>query len=189
MTAPPRLILASRSPQRRAILERLGVPFRVAPADVPELALGEPEAVAIENALRKARAVTAAAGLPVLGVDTLVTLGGKIFGKPADAGQARATLQALSGERHQVISGVALIERGAERWAAASTFVTFRALDDTLIDWYLARGEWRGRAGAYAIQGAGEGLVARVEGDYSNVVGLPVATLLDLLPGLLHMPR
>jgi septum formation protein len=180
------LVLASRSPQRRAILERLGVAFTVRPADVDELDRGDPGEVALENALRKARAVSRPdAGEVVLGCDTLVALDGAIYGKPADETIARATLQALSGATHEVVSGLALLVGGVQRTAVARTKVTFRTLDEGMFDWYLATGEWRGRAGGYAIQGAGAALVRSVDGDYENVVGLPLATLLDIHPELL----
>ena len=167
MAEPERLVLASRSPQRRAILEQLGVPFEVRPADVAEENAGPPQAVACENALRKALAV--AGDRPhdvVLGVDTLVATGHEIWGKPPTAEAARETLA-----------------RGAlVQSATAVTEVTFRPLDDRMVDWYLATGEWEGRAGGYAIQGRGAALVTAVAGDYLNVVGLPVAALLDLWP-------
>jgi septum formation protein len=190
VTPPPaaRLVLASRSPQRRAILETLGVPFVVRPADVVERTAGDPREVALENALRKARAVADAGSfaVPVLGVDTLVALAGTIYGKPADARAARATLRVLNGARHLVVSGVALLAAGsAPRCATAVTAVRFRALDEETIDWYVAGGEWRERAGGYAIQSRGMALVEAIDGDYANVVGLPVAALLDLWPGLL----
>jgi septum formation protein len=181
-----RLVLASRSPQRRAILEQLGVEFTVRVSDVEELETGPPHEVALENAYRKASAVAGAASESlVVGVDTVVSLGARLYGKPADAGEARATLNALAGRRHAVISGICLIENGNVRSAAAQTGVQFRALDDRLIEWYLATGEWRERAGGYAIQGRGAALVAGIEGDFLNVVGLPVATLLELAPELL----
>jgi septum formation protein len=181
-----RLILASRSPQRRAILEQLGIAFEVRVPDVEELESGPPHEVAVENAYRKATAV--ARGVSdslVLGVDTVVSIGPRIHGKPADVAAARAMLAALSGRRHAVISGVCVVAPSATKTAAATTLVEFRALDDRLIDWYLTSEEWRGRAGGYAIQGRGAALVAGIEGDYSNVVGLPVTTLLELMPGLL----
>jgi nucleoside triphosphate pyrophosphatase len=187
LVAPP-LVLASRSPQRRAILQRLGVSFTVRPVDVRELERGEPAQVALENALRKARAARAQGGPGgelVLGCDTLVALDGVIYGKPADERAARATLRALSEATHDVLSGVALLRAGVQRTAIAGTKVTFRALDEALLDWYLATGDWRGRAGGYAVQAAGAALVRAIEGDYENVVGLPVATLLDLCPELL----
>jgi nucleoside triphosphate pyrophosphatase len=186
------LILASRSPQRRAILARLGVPFEVRPTGAPELTEGDPEAVAIENALRKARTARAAAPPGdgrreelVIGVDTLVALGGRIYGKPADEQEAGETLRALAGATHTVLGGLALIDGDSERTAVACTRVRFRELSGRLIDWYLSTGEWRERAGGYAIQGAGAALVREVEGDYENVVGLPLAALLDLCPELI----
>jgi septum formation protein len=179
------IVLASGSPQRRAILEQLGVEFSVQVTDVEELEDGPPHEVALENAYRKASAVSASGGELVLGVDTVVSLGARLYGKPADADQARATLNALAGRRHAVISGICLIQNGDVRSAAAQTGVQFRALDERLIEWYLATGEWRDRAGGYAIQGRGAALVAGIEGDFLNVVGLPVATLLELAPALL----
>jgi septum formation protein len=117
----------------------------------------------------------------VLGVDTLVALHGAIYGKPADQEHARATLATLSGATHQVVSGLALSRDGKIETASAVTDVTFRRLDDRLVDWYVGTGEWRERAGGYAIQGRGAALVREIRGDYLNVVGLPAATLLDLL--------
>lgn len=178
-------MLASRSPQRRTILEQLGVEFSVQVPDIEELEAGPPHEVALENAFRKASAIAVDGGGLVLGVDTVVSLGARLYGKPQDAEEAKATLSALAGRRHAVISGVCLIEDGQVRSAAAQTGVQFRALDDGLIDWYLASGEWRERAGGYAIQGRGAALVAGIEGDFLNVIGLPVATLLELAPWLL----
>ncbi len=180
------VVLASRSPQRRAILEQIGVPFTVEVPDVEELESGPPHEVALENAYRKASAVASrTTGGLVLGVDTLVSLGARVYGKPADAADARSMLTALAGRRHTVVSGICLIEDGSSRTAAASTVVEFRALDEALIEWYLGSGEWRDRAGAYAIQGRGAALVSGIEGDFLNVVGLPVTTLLEMAPGLL----
>jgi septum formation protein len=162
------------------------VAFTVRPADVDELGRGDPGEVALENALRKARAVWRPdAREIVLGCDTLVALDGAIYGKPADETTARATLRALSGATHEVVSGLALLQAGEERTAVVQTKVAFRTLDEGMLDWYLATGEWRGRAGGYAIQGAGAALVRSVEGDYENVVGLPLASLLDMHPELL----
>jgi septum formation protein len=178
-----RVTLASASPQRKAILEQLGIAFDVVPSSVEELEQGEPEEVALENARRKAQAVE---GELVLGVDTVVALDGRLYGKPRDEDEARAMFEALGGRTHTVVSGIHLRGgRGAERGrvgeASVSTAVTFRTIDETLARWYLQTGEWRGRAGGYAIQGRGAALVARIEGDYFNVVGLPVAALVDLL--------
>jgi septum formation protein len=187
--APP-LILASRSPQRRALLEQLGVPFTVVvPDGVEELSSGPPGEVAAENAYRKASAVAATAtgdGRLVLGVDTIVAVGTRVYGKPADEAVARKTLGVLSGRRHTVLSGVCVLSQGRAHTAVTTTAVSFRALDESLLDWYLATGEWRQRAGGYAIQGRGAALVAAIDGDYSNVVGLPVPTLLELVPDLLY---
>jgi septum formation protein len=201
----PPLVLASGSPQRRAMLERLGVEFEVRSPEVAELDRGDPGAIAQENALRKALAARRPGETEtVLACDTVVALGGVVYGKPADESAARATLGALSGATHEVVSGLALLvggqtlrappgmeaRRGAARedgprTAVARTMVTFRVLEEGLLDWYLSTGEWRGRAGGYAIQGAGAALVRSVEGDYENVVGLPLATLLDIYPELL----
>jgi septum formation protein len=180
------LVLASASPQRREILARLGVDFEVRPADVPELDSGEPAQVALHNARVKAHAVARPGERElVIGCDTIVCLDGTIHGKPADEAAARATLRALSGATHEVLSGLVLLAPDEERSALARTAVTFRALDDGLLDWYLATGEWRGRSGAYAIQKAGAALVRSIEGEGENVVGLPLASLLDLYPQLL----
>jgi septum formation protein len=179
MTRP--LILASRSPQRRAILEQLGIAFEVLAVDVEEIAAGDPVEVARANALAKAHA--AAALRPddrVLGVDTVVALDGEIYGKPPSAAAARETLKRLAGRTHEVVSGIALVDSANPQVAHEVTNVTFRAVDDDLIGRYVQTGEWSGRAGGYAIQGQGALLVRRIMGDYLNVVGLPVAKLLDL---------
>lgn len=179
------LVLASASPQRRAILERVGVRFTVRPTGIEETEQGEPAEVASENALRKARAARLDAQETVLGCDTLVALDGRIYGKPTDRAHARETLRALSGTAHTVFSGLALLRGAEERVALARTEVSIRELSDELVEWYLDREEWRGRAGGYAIQGAGAALVREIHGDYENVVGLPLATLIDLFPELL----
>jgi septum formation protein len=178
------LILASASPQRRAILEQLGVSFRVCVSGAEELEEGEPREVAVENARRKALAVGAAEE-PVLAVDTVVALDGRLYGKPGDREAAAATLRALAGRRHRVVSGVCLLAAGRQRTAAAVTEVSFRELAEGMLEWYLDTGEWRGRAGGYAIQGRGAALVHEISGDYLNVVGLPVAALVDLEPSLI----
>ncbi len=152
------------------------------PADVEELESGDPVEVAKENARRKAAAIDAPL---VLGVDTGVALDGRIYGKPAGEDDAAATLRALSGRTHDVVSGLAI---GADVDAAV-TRVTFRTLSDEVVRWYLATGEWRDRAGGYAIQGRGAALVEEIDGDYLNVVGLPVVQLLSRLPGLLWEAR
>jgi septum formation protein len=147
--------------------------------------------VTVANAVRKARAARRPGAREVLlGCDTVVTLDGAIYGKPVDAADARHTLRLLSGRTHEVLSGLALLLPGQgseihERTAVARTRVRFRTIEDRLLDWYLSTGEWRARAGGYAIQGAGAALVRDVSGDYENVVGLPLSTLLDLYPELL----
>jgi septum formation protein len=156
----------------------------VRPAEVDEVGSGPPAEVALANARAKALAV-AAAGETVLGVDTLVATDVGIWGKPADRAAARATLRHLSGRTHEVVSGVAIVHGDRVDTAVDVTRVTFREIGDAMLEWYLATGEWEGRAGGYAIQEAGGALVRRIEGDYLNVVGLPVAALLDLQPDLL----
>jgi nucleoside triphosphate pyrophosphatase len=147
-----------------------------------------PEAIAAENAHRKAVAVAGADGsattLPVLGVDTVVALDGRMYGKPDGPEQAAGTLRQLSGREHTVISGLSLIDGDGERTAVARTGVRFRSLTDAAIVAYVDTGEWRGRAGGYAIQGRGALLVAEIHGDYLNVVGLPVAELVRVAPEL-----
>jgi septum formation protein len=181
------LVLASRSPQRRAILEQLGIPFEVRPADVEEQTAGSPEQVVTDNALSKGRTVARAVGADrlVLAADTEVVLEGSIYGKARDADEARAQLERLSGCAHMVWSALALFEQGRERVGTACTTVGFKRLDPRTLDWYLNSMEWRERAGSYAIQGKGAALVERIEGDYWNVVGLPVSLLVELAPELL----
>jgi septum formation protein len=184
------LILASRSPQRRAILERLGIAFEVVDVDVEELAAGPALEVARANALRKAQAGAAARpGARILGVDTVVCLDGQIFGKPGSARAAAATLKRLSGRTHEVVSGLALLTPGNPQVVHEVTKVTFRDLPDELVRRYVKTGEWAGRAGGYAIQEQGGALVRAIAGDYLNVVGLPVGRLLDLDLSLILRPR
>jgi len=160
----------------------VGLPFVVRPADVEEEAAGDPEAVAAENARRKATA-PAPPGRLVLGADTLVAVDGDVLGKPADAAQARAYVGRLAGRTHQVVGGIALARDGAVVASAVEvTDVSFRELSESEVAAYVDTGEWRGRAGGYAIQGRGAALVRGIVGDYLNVVGLPLARLLDLLP-------
>jgi septum formation protein len=180
--APP-LVLASRSPQRRAILEQLGVPFEVVLPQFDESADGaDPEATVRENARGKARSVAEVAGdRPVLGVDTEVVVGGRVFGKPGNASEAEAMLEALAGRTHEVVSGLCLLTPGWEEVEHEVTRVSFRELDARDLAAYIGTGEWEGRAGAYAVQGRGAALVEGIEGDYLNVVGLPAALLVRLL--------
>jgi septum formation protein len=181
--APP-LLLASTSPQRRAILHQLGIPFDVVAPRYEEHdpPVGDAEALVRAHALGKARSVAdEAEGRPVLGVDTTVALGGRIYGKPTSAGEAEQMLDELSGRTHAVVSGLCLMTPAWEVVSAVATRVTFRKLTPRELGWYVASGEWEGRAGGYAIQGRGGALVHRVEGDYLNVVGLPGTLLVRLL--------
>jgi septum formation protein len=185
------ILLASTSPQRRAILEQLGLPFDVVPPRYEELPLDgvRPCELVRTHAVGKARSVAADAGdRPVLGVDTTVVCDGRVLGKPADATEAEAMLEALAGRTHEVASGLCLLTRAWEELHDEVTRVTFRPLTARDLAGYLASGEWEGRAGGYAIQGLGARLVERVEGDYLNVVGLPGARLCQVLasrfPGL-----
>ncbi|MEX2212232.1 MAG: Maf family protein [Gaiellaceae bacterium] len=172
--APP-LVLASTSPQRRAILEQLGLPFEVVPPRYEEEG-DDP----VEHAAGKARSVDRGEQ-PVLGVDTIVHLDGLVLGKPDGPGEAEAMLERLSGRTHEVVSGLCLRSPAWEELHRETTRVTFRELAGRDLATYVAAGEWEGRAGAYAIQGLGAALVERIEGDYLNVVGLPVALLVRLL--------
>ena len=181
--APP-FLLASTSPQRRAILEQLRVPFEVAPPDYEEddeRGLAPLELVRT-HARGKARSRAADAGQrPVLGVDTAVVLDAEVFGKPRDAANAEQMLETLAGRTHEVVSGLCLVTPGWEVVEHDVTRVSFRPLTARDLATYVASREWEGRAGAYAIQGFGASLVERIEGDYLNVVGLPAALLVRLL--------
>ena len=180
--APP-LLLASISPQRRAILEQLRIPFDdVAPRYEEDDAHDDPVALVRAHALGKARSVAAQAGeRPVLGVDTAVVVDGQAFGKPSGPQEAERMLEALSGRTHEVVSGLCLLTHAWEEVAHETTVVTFRPLTPRDIAHYVHGEEWRDRAGGYAIQGLGASLVERIEGDYLNVVGLPAALLIRLL--------
>jgi septum formation protein len=187
--AKPAIVLASRSPQRRALLEALGLDFEVRVPQVDEEAEGEPRDLVVRNALRKAEAMAAdQRDALVIAGDTEVVIDGEVLGQPESEAEARAHLQRLSGSEHHVLGGLALIGPGAgnePRTGVDVSTVAFRELDEPLLDAYLASGEWRGRAGSYAIQGLGSALVDIVRGDVSNVIGLPVGLLLRLAPELL----
>jgi septum formation protein len=181
--APP-LLLASTSPQRRAILEQLGLPFDVVAPRYEEH--DPPDAAAVElvreHAVGKARSVAGEAEeRPVVGVDTAVALDGRIYGKPTDAEDAARMLEELAGRTHVVVSGLCLVTPGWELVEHAQTRVSFRPLTARDLAAYVGHGEWEGRAGGYAIQGRGAALVESIEGDYLNVVGLPAALLVRLL--------
>ena len=180
MTAP--LVLASISPQRRAILAQLGIPFDAVPPgyeehDPPD---ADPVALVRAHAVGKARSVHRG-GRVTLGVDTTVHLGARVYAKPLDEDDAEAILRELAGRTHAVLSGLCLITPEGEAVEHAETTVTFRPLGEEAVRRYVASGEWRGRAGGYAIQGLGGRLVERIDGDYLNVVGLPGALLVRLL--------
>jgi len=178
MSVPPAapLVLASTSPQRRAILNQLRIPFEVVPPSFDEV----PGTGPLERAAGKARSVEGGER-PVLGVDTEVLLDGELLGKPATPGEAEAMLESLAGRAHEVVSGLCLRTPGWEELESETTVVRFRPLTPRDLAAYLESGEWEGRAGAYAIQGVGASLVERIEGDFLNVVGLPAALLVRLL--------
>lgn len=176
------LVLASGSPQRREILQKLGVEFEVVVPGVEELAQGDPEHLVVENARRKAEAVETD-GL-VIACDTDVVLDGEVLGKPADAEEARAYLDRMSGRAHTVMSGLVVREGEEERSGLDKTVVFFKELTDAEKERYVRFGEWEGRSGGYAIQTLGSTLVECLEGSVSNVVGLPVGLLAELAPVL-----
>jgi len=180
--APP-LLLASRSPQRRAILEQLAIPFEAVIPQYEEKPTGaDPVAEVERHAQGKARSVAEIAeDRPVLGVDTEVVLDGHVYGKPSDEAEAEAMLEQLSGQTHEVVSGLCLLTPAWEELRHAVTRVSFRTLTPRELGLYVVSEEWRERAGGYAIQGLGGALVDRIEGDYLNVVGMPAAVLVDLL--------
>jgi septum formation protein len=178
-----RVVLASGSPQRREILQKLGVEFEVVVPGVEELTAGDPEHLVVENARRKAGAVEAD-GL-VIACDTDVVLDGEVLGKPRDEGDARRYLDRMSGRAHTVMSGLVVVEDGEVRGGLERTTVVFKHLSEAEKDRYVRFGEWEGRSGGYAIQTLGSSLVERIEGSVSNVVGLPVGLLAELAPRLL----
>ena len=190
MSAPPAppIVLASESPQRRAILEQLGLPFMVVPPQYEEHDSPDADPVELvrEHAVGKARSVGPHEECPVLGVDTAVVVDGRSLGKPGNATEAEAMLERLSGRTHEVVSGLCLVTPGWEELHHQATAVTFRALAARDLAHYVGSGEWEGRAGGYAIQGLGASLVERLEGDYLNVVGLPANLLVRLL--IQHFP-
>jgi septum formation protein len=197
MAAPKRIILASRSPQRKSLLKSLGLAFTATPSNVEETSEGEPRDVVLTNALAKGHAVAARRrqGTLVIAGDTEVVVDGRVVGQPAFEGEARWCLETLSGRTHEVLGALALIGPDREngepsvRTGVESSRVTFAKLDQELIDRYLASGEWRGRAGGYAVQGLGSALVDGIKGDVSNVIGLPVRLLLQLAPELESFAR
>lgn len=183
---PDELILASGSARRRALLAELGLSFTVRAPDVDETPTPglAPEQVAVELALRKARAVAASPSARVLAADTLVVAAdGELLGKPLDAEDARRILKRLSGTTHRVITGTALLRHDPplEIARATVTYVTMRPMSSAEIDAYVLSGESFGKAGAYAIQEHGDRFVTSISGSWSNVVGLPVEVVRELL--------
>jgi septum formation protein len=190
-SAPPRLVLASASPRRSALLARLGVTPAVHPADVDETVRpGEaPDELVVRLARTKVTTVARAvadggdpvADVVVLAADTEVVLDGQVLGKPEGRADAGAMLRRLAGRSHQVTTGLAVVRGDAVEVDRVTTVVTFRPLTDAEVAWYLATGEPDGKAGGYALQGAGAALVERVEGSDTNVIGLPLAETVALL--------
>ncbi|MGE3404649.1 MAG: nucleoside triphosphate pyrophosphatase [Vicinamibacterales bacterium] len=180
----PRVLLASASPRRAELLAAAGIPFDVAPADVDETRRPGEAPVAYCERLARTKALAAAERAPdrvVVAADTIVVAGADVFGKPEDAADARRMLQALSGRAHDVLTAVAIAAGGEVRTAVERTAVEFVPLSEDEIAWYVESGEPMDKAGAYAIQGLASRFVARISGSYSNVVGLPVATVYRLL--------
>ncbi len=179
-----RLVLASASPRRRELLAQIGlVPDAVRPADIDETPLkGElPKPYADRLAREKAMAVAAETGDVVLAADTVVAVGRRILGKPADAGEAAEFLLLLSGRRHRVITGIAVRHGDNLRHRTVQTAVKMKRLSDAELSAYLRSGEWRGKAGGYAIQGIAQAFIPEIIGSYSNVVGLPLTQSVNLL--------
>jgi septum formation protein len=183
------LFLASQSPRRHQLLEQLGFAFQVLDVDVPEVvAAGEPavdyvQRVAREKAIAGVRTLAPDPGAVVLGADTEVVLDGVVFGKPRDAEDARAMLRRLSGRCHEVLCALCAASAGREHTVLQRSEVRFAALDDATLDAYLATGEWRGKAGAYAIQGRAGAFVAHLSGSFTGVMGLPLHETAQLLRG------
>jgi septum formation protein len=178
------LVLASRSPRRAELLKAAGFHFSVVPTDVDESALPNETPPDHVRRLAREKALAAAAGAPgatILGADTVVVVDDTILGKPSDARDARRMLRLLAGRRHHVYTGVALWRLGALRDAVEVSAVDLSAMTPAEVDWYVASGEPIGKAGAYAIQGLASRFITRLEGSYSNVVGLPVAVVYKLL--------
>jgi septum formation protein len=181
------LVLASGSPRRQELLRGLGLDFTVAPADIDETEhAGEAPVdyvgrVATAKVLAVVEALGAPGGTCVLGADTTVDVDGAILAKPVDDAHARRMLAMLAGRTHQVHTGVVTWHSGTVRSVTVTTDVTFAPLDDAQINWYLAIGEHRDKAGAYGMQGAGGALVTGIEGSPSNVIGLPLAETVGLL--------
>ena len=184
-----KVILASASPSRKMLLEKAGVDFEVVVSGVDESVPGDYTPIQTVEALarRKGEAVRALGrDLPIISADSVVSIDGLILGKPADDEAAKATLRRLSGRTHQLVTGVCLLAQGKMDLFHQVTQVTFYPLTEEEISEYVSRGESRGRAGSYGIEGIGVVLVRSISGDYANIVGLPVAETLRRLDALLH---
>jgi septum formation protein len=185
-----RVVLASASPRRRSLLEALGLDLEVHPSDAPETATGAPEAVVVENAAIKRDDIAGQLNEPaiVIAADTLVFLGDEQLGKPGTLDEARAMLQRLSGQTHRVITGIAVRDTFNNREASGfeTTFVTFRTLSGDEIDRFVEAVRPLDRAGAYTVDGPGTLLVAKYEGCYQNVLGLPIVRLDKILRTIGH---
>ena len=181
---PPRFILASASPRRHELLTRAGYAFDVVPADVDEQLRVEEAPRDYVQRLATSKAETVASANPdrlVLGADTVVVVDGDVLGKPGDDAEASDMLRRLSGRVHEVLTGVAVVTRKSRRVAVESTRVTLVGLDTLTIAWYVATGEPLDKAGAYGVQGVASRFVERIEGSYTNVVGLPVALVARMI--------
>ena len=182
----PRLLLASTSPRRAEILRAVGWPFEVCAANVDETKKRREGAAAYVERLARAKAERIAPAYPariVLGADTVVAVDDLVLGKPRDDEEARRMLRSLSGRWHEVLTGIALVRADAERSIVAheKTRVRFARMSDEEIDWYVSTGESMDKAGAYAVQGAAALFIEAIEGDYWNVVGLPVRLVYSLV--------
>lgn len=182
------ILLASASPRRKEILTRLGLPFEVKPADIDErISVADPRGAAEELALKKVKASRKAAGLSGfrwhLAADTIVTAEGKMLGKPEDEKEAKGFLRMLSGKKHEVITALSFLDTGSGSiiTLSDSSIVWFAPLGEKDIDWYIGTGEWEGAAGGYRIQEKGECLVEKIEGSFSNIVGLPIRLFFSIL--------
>lgn len=178
------LVLASASPRRQELLRNAGIPFEVQPAHIAEDPLPGEGAKECAERLAREKALAVARQRPqdcVLGADTVVVVDGQILGKPSNAVDAARMLRLLSGREHQVITGVCLVVSGKWSVASETTSVTISEISEKEISSYVASGEPMDKAGGYAIQGSASRWIPRIEGDYSNVVGLPVALVWQML--------
>lgn len=179
-----KLVLASSSPRRAEILERSGWPHEIIVAGIDETHLPREDAATYVQRLARSKAEAVASRLQeglVLGADTTVVIGGEILGQPRDSADARRMLYRLNGNWHEVLTGVALVRVGGEsRVDYETTRVRFGKMDDREIDWYISSGEHKGKAGAYAIQGKAALFIEEIQGDYFNIMGLPIRLVYEL---------